>query len=224
MKLLQSLIQQQTTATIIDLEGLLRTVLCPGHWPEPSDYRGDILRNRFESRVMVELWGMIELKRTIFYYAVIPLAQMGEEAFYTSGYVADPVDNLIALFADPVELKAYALLALGAFELRQLDQLAIPSATHYHRAIGILCRAATMTDRAAKREDPLGLSPTAKQWQVLRDIAQQGVHKVLTRAFADPSYIGPFKPEGTEAPPVPEATCAVPNPVAPIPFTAAELR
>lgn len=222
--LLRRSIEQQTAKTVIELEGLLKAVLCPGHWPERSDYSGAILRNRFESRVMVELWGMAEPELAIFNYAVIPLAQMGEEAFYTSGHAADPEEDIVALFADPVDFMAYALLAIGAFELRQLDRLATPPAVLYDRTKVILCRAATMTDRAAAREDPFGLSPTAEQWKILREIAYQGVQNVLTRAFSDHSYFGPLKPEGAEMPPPPEAACAVPETAAPIPFTAAEFR
>jgi hypothetical protein len=188
------------------LGGSVSSVPCPGHLPKTSDYTPGIVQRRFDSGVLVEVWGFVSGTEADLTYALLPLlppiGRAAEaEGFYDLPYTITPRGSIADVFADPVELRAFTELSAGLRALAGAKETR--NGERYSRAYKALCRADSLLGEAERRA-----GPNAPDWTALRRLAITSAQTAKTDAtVTDPGRAGALArpPAGVIV-----ATCKVP--------------
>ena len=166
------------------LGGAVYSVPCPGHFPERSDYNPGIVERRFQSGVLVEVWGVVGSTKAEVKYALLPLLPpVGgnpPDGFYDLRYTIKPPEGIAEIFADPVELRAFTELSAG------LRALAAARAKHdgarYGRAYTALCKADGLLAKAKDAGPKQKGRSTTADWDALRQLAKASANAAKAEA------------------------------------------
>jgi hypothetical protein len=216
---LRNRLRQQVAELKASLGMDINDVQCPGHSPSKSDYSRDIVASRFADGVLLELWGTSEGGDAEMVYAILPLLPPNSSepsGFYEVGYHAPAEADISAVFAEAVELRAFAALGIGLHALGQAKKS--QQGVDYNRAYASLCKADGLLAEAQRRANPDG--PTDKEWSALRNVATASARDA--RAGAGTAVRG--GPLATPPAGVMVGNCSVPAPDPPLPVLAATTR
>jgi hypothetical protein len=188
----------QFDLTAIQLETTPQMVVVPcGHRSpkDVTDFNATTVDSLNSHRVLVEIWGQIEarsgisVQRAQLNFTLVPVSYYDRSAVPPEGFSAayqqrlrGTPDDLVKLFGEFSELKAYVSITAGVKSLKEHD---------YDQAFLCFCRAHSLLER------PLtGMKPTVRT-SLLRYVDQK-VSDDFTQAHADRSVKSGLGLDGTQ--------------------------
>ena len=182
---LQQKVQFDLAAMQLETTPQTLVVPCVSRAPKDfSEFNPTVVDSLNGHRVLVEIWGNIEAKAGVtfqqaeLHYTLVPISLYDQFVVPQYGFVASyrqrlggRPDELVKLFGEFSDLKAYVSIAAGVKSLKE---------HHYDQAYHCFCRAGSMLGQA-----PSGMNPAVRT--SLLNYLSQKVGDTFTQARADKS-------------------------------------